>query len=391
MPWKETCQMDQRLSFIVAVNESEESIAALCRRFGISRKTGYKWMDRYELEGPSGLEERAPVARTSPHRLVETVEDLIVALRKEQPTWGPKKLRAALLERGMATMPAVSTVGEVLKRNGLIRPRRRRVRTPPSVTSLTVGQQANDVWCVDFKGDFALGDKTRCYPLTITDHATRYLLKCEALTGTKHEPVRVHFERVFREFGMPSHIRSDNGVPFASTAIGGLSPLSVWWMKLGITPERIEPGKPQQNGRHERMHRTLKQETATPPQADMASQQRAFDRFRHHYNDERPHEALDQKTPSSRYFASRNAFPAQLSSPVYPDTMKTRRLDLNGKLSMPRSDNCVSLGRLLAHEPVGLEQIDDDRWEIFYGTVLLGEIRIRNREARLQRAGATKS
>ena len=380
--------MHQRLQFIAAIDESDESFSEICRRFGISRKTGYKWLSRYEQLGPRGLEEQAPIARSFPHRVLEPIEDLVVALRKEQPTWGPKKLRAALLARGMAAMPAVSTLGEVLKRNGLIRPRRRRVRTPPSVVPLTVGQQANDVWCVDFKGDFALGDKTRCYPLTISDHATRYLLKCEGLTSTQHEPVRVHFERVFREFGMPTHIRSDNGVPFASTAIGGLSPLSVWWMKLGITPERIEPGQPQQNGRHERMHKTLKQETATPPCADMASQQRLFDRFRHHYNDVRPHEALGQKTPSSRYSSSPRALPAMLSSPSYPDTMKVRKLDEGGKFRPAGADNKIVLGALLSNEPIGLEPIDDDRWEIFYGSILLGELRIRHREARLQRAGA---
>jgi hypothetical protein len=265
------------------------------------------------------------------------------------------------------------------------------VRTPPSFVPLTAGQQPNDVWCVDFKGDFALGNKTRCYPLTVTDHATRYLLGCEALASTKSEPVRVQFERIFREFGMPTHIRSDNGVPFASNAAGGLSALSVWWIKLGITPERIEPGQPQQNGRHERMHKTLKQETAMPPCLDMPSQQRCFDRFRHIYNDERPHEALGQKTPSSRYAVSRCAFPSTLSTPTYPDSMKTRKLTDAGVLRMARSDNPIALGPMLANESVGVEQVDDDLWEIFFGEVLLGEIRIRNRQARFQRTGTVSA
>jgi transposase InsO family protein len=273
------------MSFLTQVNESDESFAALCRRYGISRKTGYKWCDRYEEQGPRRLHDRQPLALTHPHRVADEQVDVIVALRKEHPFWGPKKLLAWLEQhRPEQAWPAASTMGDVLQRNGLIRPRRRRVRAPMSADPLAPTNQSNDTWCVDFKGHFALGDKTRCYPLTLTDQHSRYLLKCEAMTEPKFLPVQHQFELAFCEYGLPLRIRSDNGPPFASVGLGGLSQLSVWWIQHGIVPERIEPGQPQQNGRHERMHKTLKQETANPPAACLIEQQRVFDRFRHLYN-----------------------------------------------------------------------------------------------------------
>lgn len=383
MPWKETCPMDQRVRFIAAVNESELSFAALCREHGISRKTGYKWVARYEAKGPRGLEDGDPGQHTCPNAVPENLRDRICAVRKEHPSWGPEKLRAWLLEHGESRMPVASTIGELLKDRGLIVPRRRRVRTPPSVEPLALGSQPNEVWCTDFKGHFALGDRTRCHPLTLTDHASRYLFKCEGLAAPTEDAARIHFERAFREFGMPDRMRSDNGVPFASTAPGGLSALSVWWIKLGIVPERIEPGQPQQNGRHERMHKTLKAEAASPPCATMIEQQRAFDRFRHIYNDERPHEALRQKTPASRYDRSRRAMPSALRSPEYADSMKMRKLDEKGRLKI--GGRPILITRLLAREPVGLDPIDDDTWEIFYGPIAIAELRLRNKELSLVR------
>lgn len=382
MPWKETCPMDQRVRFIATVAEAEEnrteSFASVCRRFGISRRVGYKWIDRYESGGIDGLKDRSRAPHQCPHRTRDEVRDALVELRKEFPTWGPKKLRDVLLTRQPEMhLPAPSAIGAILKSAGLIRPPRRRVRTPPSLIPLAPGEQPNDLWCVDFKGHFALGDKTRCYPLTITDHVSRYLLKCEALEQPREEPVRLHFVRVFREFGMPLRIRSDNGPPFASTGLGGLSALSVWWIKLGIAPERIEPGKPQQNGRHERMHRTLKAEATVPPQITIAEQQRVFDRFRGIYNDVRPHEALGQKTPSSRYYPSPRSMPDRLRSPEYPDAMKTRRLDKSGALCFGGKE--VAFCRVLAGEPVGLELVEEDTWEVFYGSILLAELRVRGR------------
>jgi transposase InsO family protein len=374
--------MDQRVRFIAAVAEAEESrsesFASVCRRFGVSRRIGYKWVERYEAGGVDGLKDQPRAPHRCPHRTPDEVRDQLIELRKEFPHWGPKKLRDVLLTRHPELrLPAPSAIGALLKSAGLIRPRRRRVHTPPSLIPLEPGERPNDLWCVDFKGHFALGDRTRCYPLTITDHVTRYLLKCESLAQPRESPVRVHFERAFREFGLPLRIRSDNGPPFASKAVGGLSALSVWWIKLGILPERIEPGKPQQNGRHERMHRTLKAEATTPPQPTMAEQQRTFDRFRGLYNDLRPHEALGQKTPASRYEPSSRVMPDRLRSPEYPETMKVRRIDRTGCLCF--GGKPFSFASVLAGEPVGLELVEEDTWEVFYGPILLAELHLRAR------------
>lgn len=375
--------MDQRVKFIAAVNDTDGSFRALCREFGISARTGYKWVARYEEFGPAGLEDRAPIPKRTPHATSVDVLARVVDLRKEHPSWGPKKLYAVLLGKGVE-VPAPSTIGDLLKRHGLIAPRRRRVRTPPGVTPLAIGSQPNEVWCTDFKGHFALGDKQRCHPLTLTDHASRYLLKCEGLAEPTEAAVAPHFERAFREFGLPDVMRSDNGPPFASTALGGLSSLSVGWIKLGITPERIEPGQPQQNGRHERMHRTLKAETASPPMVTMTEQQRAFDRFRFIYNDQRPHEALDQKPPASRYDRSRRPMPSAPRSPEYPETMQTRRLDDHGRLAF-LGHTRIPLTKLLAKEPVGLEPIDEQTWEVFYGPLAIAELHIRSKEVTVHR------
>jgi transposase InsO family protein len=370
--------MDQRVRFIAAVAEAEEarseSFASVCRRFGISRRVGYKWAARYDADGLDGLKDKPRAPHECPHRTPHEVRDALIELRKEFPQWGPKKLRVVLLgRRPELHVPSPSAIGAMLKSAGLIRPPRRRVRTPPSLLPLAPGEQPNDLWCVDFKGHFALGDKSRCYPLTITDHVTRYLLKCEGLAQPRERPVRQHFERAFREFGLPSRIRSDNGPPFASTGLGGLSALSVWWMKLGITPERIEPGQPQQNGRHERMHKTLKAECSI--EDALPEQQRALDRFRGRYNDVRPHEALDGKTPTSRYSPSHRPMPEQLRSPEYPEAMKVRRLDPHGSLCF--GGKPFAFCRVLAGEPVGLELIEEDTWEVFYGSILLAEVRVR--------------
>jgi transposase InsO family protein len=377
--------MDERVHFISLVNESDETFTELCARFGISRKTGYKWVARYEAGGAAGLAERRPVAHTFPHRIDAELLHQVIELRKERPKWGPKKLRARLEALGVEALPAASTIGDALKKHGLIRPRRRRVHPPMHPLPIVPTSYANETWCVDFKGHFAVGDKTRCYPLTLTDHTTRYLLKCEGLPKSDDVAVRPHFERAFREFGMPTRIRSDNGPPFATPGIGGLSALSVWWIRLGILPERIEPGHPEQNGRHERMHRTLKAEVASPPAASMIEQQRAFDQFRRVYNTERPHESLEMKTPSSRYTPSRRVMPERLSSPEYPETMKVRKLDHLGRLSFAGQPSKTLVSKLIAHEPVGLEPVEEDRWKLYYGSVLLADITLKNKELRFEK------
>lgn len=383
MPWKETRAVDERIRFIVAVNESDESFSELCRQFGISRKTGYKWCQRYEEFGPAGLEDRPPVPRSCPHATPDETLDLILALRKAHPTWGPKKIRGHLVTLEHKAVPAASTIGELLKKHGLIRPRRKRVHPPMTPSTIEVPERPNDTWCVDFKGHFALGDGSRCHPLTLTDEVSRYLLKCEGLAKPNEALAKPHFDRAFREFGLPRRIRSDNGAPFATAGIGGLSKLSVHWIKLGIHPERIEPGKPHQNGRHERMHRTLKEEAIQPPALTLSEQQRRFDRFRHVFNDVRPHEALGQKPPASVYTTSPRTMPHQPSSPEYPDTMEVRRLSSNGQLRFGGSQALVT--RLLASEPVGLLPIEEDVWELYYGPVLLAEVTVKSKELRFQK------
>lgn len=383
MPWEETCSMNERIRLIALWNEGKMSVSELGRAFGISRKTVYKWVARYAEHGASGLEDRTTVAHHHPHATAEALVSALVELRKERPTWGPKKLRARLAELGTAP-PAASTIGELLKKHGLIRPRRRRVYPPRMPGELAQTTQPNDTWCADFKGHFALGDKSRCHPLTITDQVSRYLLKCESVERPDTAHAKVHFERAFREYGLPLRIRSDNGPPFATAGIGGLSELSVWWMKLGIQPERIEPGHPEQNGRHERMHRTLGEETARPPRHNAIEQQLVFDCFRGDYNNVRPHEALGQTPPSSHYTASTRSMPEVLKSPEYPEGVKVRRLDEQGRMKLQGSKNKTTISRLLKNEPVGLLEREDG-FQLFYGNVLLANLSLRNKDVRIER------
>jgi transposase InsO family protein len=383
VPWKETCIVDQRLEFIAAVKaDPRGNFTRLCERFGITRPTGYALLARYRELGAAALEDRPPIARHCPHRTDATVEDRIIEMRKKHPTEGPKKLVERLATAYPdARWPAASTVGEILKRRGLIRPRRARLRVPIHASPLEPCAEPNDLWCTDFKGHFQLGDRTRCHPLTITDGASRYLIRCEALAAEKTELARPHFEQAFAEFGVPARIRSDNGAPFASKALGGLSELSVWWIQLGITPERIEPGQPQQNGRHERFHRTLKDHTTKPPAQTMAQQQRAFDYFRRDYNDARPHEALGQKPPASVYEPSWRALRPP-REPDYADGFQVRRVSPTGAISV--QGHYVSVGKLLRNQPIGLRPIDDDEWELHYGPLLLGHLLLRKGELRIE-------
>jgi transposase InsO family protein len=379
--------VDERVRFIAAVQEEPRgNFAQLCRRFGISRAKGYKWLARYRELGPAGLEDKKPVPLAFPHKTPNAVVDAILALRKKHPHDGPKKLRSMMLETAGddLAVPAASTIGDILSRHGLVRPRRARLRVPPSTQPLGHAVEPNDVWCTDFKGHFALGDGTRCHPLTITDAATRYLIKCEGLDRPRHQPVREHFEHAFREFGVPRAIRSDNGAPFATKAIGGLSELSVWWIQLGILPERIEPGQPQQIGRHERFHRTLGEQTASPPKQTSSEQQRAFDLFRGDYNNRRPHEALGQTPPAKHYEPSVHAMPSALRPPEYGADASVRWVKPGGAILWQGTP--IYLATLLARQPVGVQQIAEDEWELHYGPVLLGYILLRDGKPKLERA-----
>jgi transposase InsO family protein len=357
------------MRFIVACQESDETLTGLCRQYGISRQCGYKWIERYETLGLAGLEDQPTTPKHHPWTTPDDVVDAILLARKAHPTWGPKKLRERLGGQDPREWPSPSVIGGLLKKHGLVRPPRRRPRVPPSQVGVERGVAPNDVWCTDFKGHFALGDRTRSHPLTLSDEASRYLLKCESLVAPRHELVVPHFELAFREFGLPNAIRSDNGVPFASAAPGGLSKLSVWWVRLGIQPLRIKPGKPQQNGVHERMHRTLKAEATKPPGKDHPAQQREFDRWRAEFNDERPHEALGQRPPSRVYTVSRRAMPAAPSEPDYADG-DVRHCDHSGYVRL--RGLAVNLSSVLANAAVVLHEVADGREELRYGPVLLG-------------------
>lgn len=383
MPWKETGPVEERMKFVAAVLEGDRSISSLCDAFGVSRKSAYKWLGRYQTVGPEGLLDRSRAPRSSPQRIDAAVEQLVVAIRRRHPTWGPKKIAAYMASRapGIA-LPALSTIGTALVRHELVRKRRLRSRQVGYAMPLERASAPNDIWCVDFKGDFRTGDGQRCHPLTMTDAFSRFLLCCKALRSTRAKPARDEFEEVFREYGLPRVIRSDNGVPFAST--GGLSALAVWWIKLGIWPERIEPGKPQQNGAHERMHRTLKAETARPPRASSQAQQRVFDAFVKTYNTVRPHEALQQRPPASLYRASARLLPRYVPEPQYPNHYEVRRVNSSGRIKLHGEDIFVT--HSLRLESIGLEPLDDGLWGVHFGMMRFGSLdeRIRKVDKRIE-------
>ena len=373
MPWKATCQMDERVQFIARVLAGEDEMTALCGEYGISRKTGYKWLGRYISEGAAGLAERshAPLQHGQAHEVA--VVQAVLGLRQRWPHWGPKKLRVKLVERHPELpVPAASTIGEWLRREGVVSRSRQRRRCPPYTQPFAAVSAANDVWCTDFKGWFRTGDGRRCDPFTLTDAHSRYLLRCQAVARPDEENVRPIFEAAFKEHGLPLALRSDNGPPFASSGVGGLSRLAVWWMKLGIRPERIVAGKPQQNGRHERVHRTLNQETATPPATSLPAQQERFDVFCAVYNNERPHEALGQQTPASRYQPSPRPYPDRVEDPHYGDDVAVRRVRSTGQIKW--AGELIFVGEALIGEPVGITESERGDWLVRYADVELGYI-----------------
>lgn len=372
MPWNETCAMDERLRFVGLALEGEETMAALCRQFGISRKTGYEVLARYRAQGVDGLREHSHAAHHHPNAVNEQLEERIVELRGKHPTWGPRKLRVRLSKLAPhAAWPAASTIGDILRRRGLVVPRRRRLLTPADVSPFTTCEAPNDSWCIDFKGWFRTGDGRRCDPLTISDAYSRFLLRCQAVSRTDTRCVRPLLEATFREYGLPGAIRSDNGAPFASRSAAGLSELSVWWIKLGIRPERITPGRPAENGRHERMHGTLKREACRPPAANRRRQQERFDTFRQIYNDERPHEALGNATPATLYRPSPRPYPTRLSEMAYPDDWQIRKVRHSGAIKW--RGETLFISQVLVGEPVGLEEVERG-FRLHFGPVLLGTI-----------------
>jgi len=372
MPWKESSVMDERMRFVIRLKDGE-SMASLCREFRISRKTGYKIFERYEECGLEGLSDRTRRPFRYANQLPEQLEAAIVTAKREKPNWGARKIRERLLRRlpHAVKVPACSTIHAVLDRHGLVS-RARRSRTRTEGTPLSEGSSPNDLWCTDYKGEFMLADKRYCYPLTVTDHASRYLLLCEAMESNAEKPAFTAFERLFKERGLPRAIRSDNGVPFASpNGLFNLSKLSVWWLRLGIRIERIRPGHPQQNGRHERMHLTLKKEATRPAGANLLQQQAKFDEFMEEFNNERPHEALAMKCPAEVYAPSTRPYQG-IPEPHYPFHDRTVMVTSCGRLCLYRKK--INLSVCLAGQAVGIKEVDDGIWLVSFMEYDLGYI-----------------
>ena len=371
MPWLETMPMEERLRFVRDASSDRFTMSELCARYGVSRRIGYKWLARYEEEGRRGLGDRSRAPHHSPQRLRAELAELLCEGRRAHPHWGARKLLKVLSTRHptIRAWPAPITVADLLARHGLVQRRRRR-RAPmhPGVVRPDTAA-SNDLWTADFKGQFRTGDGRYCFPLTIADHHTRFLLACRGVLSTQTVTARPIFERAFHEYGLPVAIRTDNGVPFATQAIHGLSYLNVWWMRLGIVHQRIRPGCPQENGAHERMHRTLKRQAIKPVRHTCAAQQRNFDAFRTEYNVERPHEHLGQETPASRYHRSRRAYPERLPLLEYPGHFLVKKITTGGTFRFRH--RLLYLANAMVDQQIGLEETDDGVWAIHFNTVLL--------------------
>src|SRR5215472_10178832 len=370
MPWKESSVMDERLRFVARLLDGEP-MTQVCRDFGISRKTGYKIFGRYKEHGLEALCDRSRRPVRLANQLPSQLETRIVAIKREKPHWGARKIRELLLRRlpGDIRVPAKSTIHAVLHRHGLVAPPGR-LRHRATGTPLSRGSAPNELWCTDYKGEFLLGNGRYCYPLTVTDHASRFLLTCEALSSTREDYAFTVFQRLFQERGLPAHIRSDNGVPFASAhALFNLSKLAVWWLRLGITIERIKPGAPQQNGRHERMHLTLKKQATKPAAANFLQQQARFDRFIEIFNHERPHEALDMRCPAEVYQPSPRPCTG-LPDIDYPFHDKTFVVTRCGRICLGRKK--INFSQVFAGQAVGIKEVHDDIWLVSFMDYDLG-------------------
>lgn len=383
MPWSETTAMEQKTQFIKDHLQLGITMTELTELYNISRKTGYKWVNRFEHYGPPGLVDRSRRPRRAANATPKEIVDLILEARRRHPSWGARKLIALIL-RGQPRLklPCPGTISEILGRHGMIPEKRvrRRVGHPgrPEEGFLA----PNDAWSADYKGHFKTADKVYCYPLTVSDNFSRYLLGCQALNSTTMAEAKPVFTRLFQEFGLPTRIRTDNGAPFATCAIGRLSRLSAWWIRLGIMPEFIEPGCPQQNGRHERMHRTLKAETTRPPGGNMRAQQRKFNIFQEEFNNDRPHEALDMRTPAACYKPSTRPMPSKIPPFEYPDRFEVRYVSGNGGIRW----DCgwVNISTACIGENVGLEEVDNGFWDVYFGAFKLGRLNERTMQIESQ-------
>lgn len=348
-----------------------ERMSDLCREYGISRKTGSKFKARFERLGAAGLEDRSRAPRVIPHKTPPELVEVILAERREHPTWGPRKIKDVLERRLGHRLPSHSAIGTALVRAGLVVPRKRRHRHTPKPTHLREASYANDVWCIDYKGQFRLGDRTYCYPLTITDQCSRYVLACEGMAAISDEAARDVCEEVFLQWGLPAVMRSDNGAPFASTGLGGLTRLSAYMLRLGIELERIRPSHPEENGRHERMHRTLKAETTRPARANLLQQQERFDDWLQEFNHDRPHEALEMKRPAEVHVQSARPMPSALPELAYPTHDDVVRVTRSGQIYVA-GIGTIHLTHALAGQDVGIREEEDGRWLVTFASLDLG-------------------
>jgi transposase InsO family protein len=375
MPWKGVTVSEQRERFLEDYRLNYYSISELAERFNISRKTAHKWIARFEEHGLEGYQERSRRPHGCPWQTEPRVRQEVIRLRKAHPHWGPRKLLNLMQRRHRGwEVPAVSTAARILAREGLARPKRRYRRAHPGCPQ-SKPERPNDIWGADYKGQFRLKDGRYCFPLTVSDLASRYLLGCDAHPEVSLERTLGHFRALFEAYGLPKRIRTDNGVPFASNALARLSQLSVWFIKLGIYPELIEPGEPQQNGVHERMHRTLKQEATIPPAGSLRAQQRKLDRFREEFNQERPHEALGMKRPAEMYQSSVRPFPRRIETYDYPGHFLVRRVSRAGTIRVLRKQIFVS--NTLHEDYVGLEEVDDGVYDLYFCFYQIGRYELR--------------
>jgi putative transposase len=373
MVWRVTKVEEQRKEFINKYCENQESVAVLCREFNISRKTAYKWLNRYQQEGEYGLKDRSRTPHSQTQKTTAEVINLIVSLKHQKKPWGPKKIRAKLeKEWPSIKFPSTTTIGKILENQGLTIPRKYRKRYPAKTEPLSHCKKPNDIWCIDFKGWFKTKDSIKCEPLTITDAYSRYILYCSKLPMTTGDHVWDVLQKVFEKYGLPTYLRHDNGPPFATVGTGRLSRLSIRLIKAGIIPEWIDPGKPYQNGRHERMHLTLQQEGVFPLELTLKEQQLKFVEFLKYFNYERPHEGLGQRTPGSVYIPSERQWTGKLQTPEYSSEYQVRRLRGSGQLAWYGKD--IQIGKTLANEYVGIKENDEGEWSICFGPVYLGTI-----------------
>lgn len=388
MPWTQTDRVMERQKFMKALMTKRLTVTEACRQFGISRKTGYKVIARHAELGLAGLRDASRAPKTHPNQSPPEVEAAVLRVRKAHPTWGSKKILATLdRERPDESWPARSTIDAILQRAGVVEPRGVRRRRQPTAPPVIEANAPNDVWSMDYKGWFRVGDGTRCDPLTVNDVFSRASLTCQAMVSPKSEDVRRRLEETFAAFGLPRFMLSDGGPPFGSTGLGRLSRLGVWLVRLGVVPILIEPGRPDQNGRHERFHETLKAETASPPSGSIRAQQASFNRFQQSYNEERPHEALAMKTPAEVYELSPRPMPAELPEHSYADGFEPRSVRRDGSIKW--DGELVFVGEAFADEIVGIRVVDEGLWHVHLGPLRLGVLHGRSRTIVPLEAGVT--